>query len=311
MTAGILGLLIGSPAAAQTVQFGFSIPWEDGDVATGDVSFGPSGIRTFDDDLFVYFPGNLADGTGGDVATANGASMSRTAGAAVARAESAVGGGSPVGETVDVNTLNEVIYDLENNLRMEVDHERRTVNTRPIVNAPTDGSSILAGAPDGASQEQLSALGDLLNTFTQDRPDPMSDVELVELNTEGVAEVGINGVSYTVPCANYQANERSGATGRMCMADPEAIPNGQDILAAIHQLPLAGADGNDFAGWIRRLSDMGKIPLAFFNDQLTPPGGPDLPVTVSYIRFSGEDVPRASDPVVGDAALDDYTWTDR
>jgi hypothetical protein len=118
-------------------------------------------------------------------------------------------------------------------------------------------------------------------------------------------------------------NQRNGAGGRACLADPSAVPDGSVILSSIRRLPLEGADGNDFAGRVRRLSDTGKIPLWIFNDQLNPPGAPDLPVTVSYDVFGDGSTlgPPGSEVVVGTGgesvedqirqAFDQYSWSDR
>jgi len=270
----LMGVIAISFLAAPAVQAGgFEV---------GITIHGADDSKLLDGQLYV-FDGRMR-GFSGDPRDVASASMRPSGGATAVSSSSMVGVASDATTAgkVDVkvgsrnaNAFAEVIYDVEANKRIEVDHIGKTYSAKDLVlrlNNPAD--AILGQAPGAVSKRDQGALRGMMEAFTKPRLDPKRALSLEPMSLTKQVVIG----SQKVSCDWFEIHQMGGAIGTACLSDPKSVPNGVAFLAKLHSLPLAGSGSNDIIGRVRRISDTGKLPVI-----LTTGGpAPDLPVTVTY-----------------------------
>lgn len=287
-----------------------SVTADDIVVTRGDLVISASGARTYARELIHYVPPEIlrAFMTTGEIrpnnqslsvaSSASGAVTSSAGGASVA-SEIAVGRNRALEAPATppfANDTGEVAYDFEANRRLEIDHANKTIKTAETVHSPANpGRSILQGAPPTADPGQVAALGGLLRTFTQPRLDPKREIRTEP--TGQTVTVPVN--DQFVPCELHTLHRMGGEIGEACLADPNAVPYGDELMTHIRQLPLPGAGGDDLVGKLRQLTETGKLPIRFNYSEY------ELPVTFGSIVEVDDEQPPAEITDGGD--LDDDT----
>ncbi len=129
--------------------------------------------------------------------------------------------------TSSANDLKEVIYRYDLQRIYYVDHVSQAVRWEPMAGSgQSPGGSVIAGAPEGADENQKAMLANMFQQFTKPRVDPKVEVKARRNGNTASADVG----GKTLTCAEHDLMRMGGKIGTGCFVAASDLPGGTEFL---------------------------------------------------------------------------------
>ena len=166
------------------------------------------------------------------------------------------------GKTFTSNCLTNYIFSSESGTIQNINLAREDYTEEPmVIVASNPYSTIRNQAPDELSERDDAALRELGNMLSRPRLSPRDELKLGDPDPE---MPGIIMREPPFPCEWYTILKMGGPYASVCFASDGDVPMAADIRAALLQVPLEGAGGDDLIAMLRQLIELrqDRVPVA-------------------------------------------------